>query len=95
MMIPAYNKKGCAAFETGIHYRLKTCFFPEEDIQPCLTRDSNRNSLGYKPRVKATILPGRRVQCVRFHILHGLHSVSGYPNNRVSERCPVPIDSDK
>ncbi|GFT27112.1 uncharacterized protein TNCV_4676271 [Trichonephila clavipes] len=26
---------------------------------------------------------------------HGLHSVSGYPNNRVSERCPVPIDSDK
>ncbi|GFV62114.1 uncharacterized protein TNCV_4109171 [Trichonephila clavipes] len=32
---------------------------------------------------------------VRFHILHGSHSVFGYPNNRVSERCPVPIDSDK
>ncbi|GFX98273.1 uncharacterized protein TNCV_4909161 [Trichonephila clavipes] len=32
---------------------------------------------------------------VRFHILHESHSVFGYPNNRVSERCPVPIDSDK
>ncbi|GFX44546.1 uncharacterized protein TNCV_4713721 [Trichonephila clavipes] len=32
-MIPAYNKKGCAAFpfETGIHFRRKTDFFPEED----------------------------------------------------------------
>ncbi|GFU49878.1 hypothetical protein TNCV_4686431 [Trichonephila clavipes] len=28
-------------------------------------------------------------QSVRFHILHGSHSVFGYPNNRVSERCPV------
>ncbi|GFY25699.1 uncharacterized protein TNCV_3060311 [Trichonephila clavipes] len=32
---------------------------------------------------------------VRSHILHGSHSVFGYPNNPVSERCPVPIDSDK
>ncbi|GFS85805.1 uncharacterized protein TNCV_2973481 [Trichonephila clavipes] len=32
---------------------------------------------------------------VRFHILHESHSVFGYPNNRVFERCPVPIDSDK
>ncbi|GFW49652.1 hypothetical protein TNCV_2844321 [Trichonephila clavipes] len=34
MGIPAFNKKGCAAFpfETGIHYRRKTDFFPEEDI---------------------------------------------------------------
>ncbi|GFS84010.1 hypothetical protein TNCV_2364171 [Trichonephila clavipes] len=33
MMIPAYNKKECAdfLFETGIHYRRKTDFFPEED----------------------------------------------------------------
>ncbi|GFU96060.1 hypothetical protein TNCV_3776001 [Trichonephila clavipes] len=33
MMIPAYNKKKCAAFpfETGIHFRRKTDFFPEED----------------------------------------------------------------
>ncbi|GFW79907.1 poly polymerase [Trichonephila clavipes] len=32
-MIPAYNKMRCAAFpfETGIHYRRKTDFFPEED----------------------------------------------------------------
>ncbi|GFY33005.1 histone-lysine N-methyltransferase SETMAR [Trichonephila clavipes] len=31
-MIPAYNKKRCAAFpfETGIHFRRKTDFFPEE-----------------------------------------------------------------
>ncbi|GFV38599.1 hypothetical protein TNCV_132381 [Trichonephila clavipes] len=32
---------------------------------------------------------------VPFHILHGWHSVFGYLNNHVSERCPVPIDSDK
>ncbi|GFU70854.1 hypothetical protein TNCV_1005341 [Trichonephila clavipes] len=33
MMIPTYNKKECAAspFETGIHYRRKTDFFPQED----------------------------------------------------------------
>ncbi|GFX81613.1 poly polymerase [Trichonephila clavipes] len=32
-MIPAYNKKRCAAFpfETGIHSRRKTDFIPEED----------------------------------------------------------------
>ncbi|GFU16384.1 poly polymerase [Trichonephila clavipes] len=32
-MIPAYNKTRCAAFpfETGIHFRRKTDFFPEED----------------------------------------------------------------
>ncbi|GFT45845.1 hypothetical protein TNCV_2649701, partial [Trichonephila clavipes] len=32
-MIPAYNKKRRAAvpFETGIHFRRKTDFFPEED----------------------------------------------------------------
>ncbi|GFS87543.1 hypothetical protein TNCV_2941511 [Trichonephila clavipes] len=32
-MIPAYNKKRCAAvpFETGIYFRRKTDFFPEED----------------------------------------------------------------
>ncbi|GFX78653.1 ras-specific guanine nucleotide-releasing factor 1 [Trichonephila clavipes] len=35
------------------------------------------------------------IQSVRFHILHGLHSVFGYPNNRVSERYSIPIDSDK
>ncbi|GFS83358.1 uncharacterized protein TNCV_600871 [Trichonephila clavipes] len=29
---------------------------------------------------------------VRFH---GSHSVFGNPNKRTSERCPVPIDSDK
>ncbi|GFV04898.1 hypothetical protein TNCV_503111 [Trichonephila clavipes] len=42
-MVPAYNKKRCAAFpfETGIHFRRKTDFFPEEKIQPSLTRDSN------------------------------------------------------
>ncbi|GFV00730.1 hypothetical protein TNCV_1385491 [Trichonephila clavipes] len=32
-MIPAYNKMRCSAFpfETGIHFRRKTDFFPEED----------------------------------------------------------------
>ncbi|GFX17360.1 hypothetical protein TNCV_3553631 [Trichonephila clavipes] len=32
---------------------------------------------------------------VRFHMMHGSHSVCGYMNNHVSERCRVPIDSDK
>ncbi|GFT11429.1 hypothetical protein TNCV_1144871 [Trichonephila clavipes] len=32
---------------------------------------------------------------VRFYILQGSHSVSDYPKNRVSERCPLPIDSNK
>ncbi|GFT60418.1 hypothetical protein TNCV_4971821 [Trichonephila clavipes] len=51
-MIPAYNKKRCAAFpfETGIHFRRKTAFFPEEVTQPSLTRDSNPNPFGYKPK---------------------------------------------
>ncbi|GFU64001.1 hypothetical protein TNCV_245791 [Trichonephila clavipes] len=32
---------------------------------------------------------------VRFHILHGSYSVFGYPTNRICDRCPVSIDSDK
>ncbi|GFX11578.1 uncharacterized protein TNCV_5141531 [Trichonephila clavipes] len=35
------------------------------------------------------------MECDRFHILHESHSVFGYPNNRVFERCPVPVDFDK
>ncbi|GFW94593.1 poly polymerase [Trichonephila clavipes] len=47
-MIPAYNKKRCAAFpfETGVHFRRKTDFLPEEDttmsysgFEPEPTRD--------------------------------------------------------
>ncbi|GFX18149.1 hypothetical protein TNCV_1578281 [Trichonephila clavipes] len=39
-MIPAYNKKKCAAvpFETGIHFRRKTDFFPEEDTTNSYSR---------------------------------------------------------
>ncbi|GFX48416.1 hypothetical protein TNCV_4614121 [Trichonephila clavipes] len=45
-MIPAYNKKRCAAFpfETGIHFRRKTNFFPQDrtksysGFEPELTR---------------------------------------------------------
>ncbi|GFX52501.1 poly polymerase [Trichonephila clavipes] len=42
-MIPAYNKKRCAAvpFETGIHFRRKTDFFPEED--------TTKSYSGFKP----------------------------------------------
>ncbi|GFW09141.1 poly polymerase [Trichonephila clavipes] len=42
-MIPAYNKKRCAAFpiETGIHFRRKTDFFPEED--------TTKSYLGFEP----------------------------------------------
>ncbi|GFV57356.1 hypothetical protein TNCV_3285841 [Trichonephila clavipes] len=35
------------------------------------------------------------MEYVQFHILHGSHSVFGYPNNRVCERCPVLIDAGK
>ncbi|GFV87527.1 uncharacterized protein TNCV_3281651 [Trichonephila clavipes] len=31
---------------------------------------------------------------VQFHTLRGSHSVFGYPNNCVMERCPVPIYSE-
>ncbi|GFV70786.1 fatty acid synthase [Trichonephila clavipes] len=34
--------------------------FPRK-IQPCHTRDSNLNPLGYKPKVIATILAGRQI----------------------------------
>ncbi|GFW76433.1 hypothetical protein TNCV_1582121 [Trichonephila clavipes] len=39
-MIPAYNKKRCAAcpFETGIHFRRKIDFFPEEDTTKSYSR---------------------------------------------------------
>ncbi|GFV04177.1 adhesion G protein-coupled receptor B2 [Trichonephila clavipes] len=42
-MIPAYNKKRCAAvpFETGIHFRRKTDFLPEED--------STKSYSGFEP----------------------------------------------
>ncbi|GFX55153.1 uncharacterized protein TNCV_1156141 [Trichonephila clavipes] len=46
-------------------------------------------------RIRELAAKNEGVQCVRFHILYGLNSVFGYPNNRVSERCPVAIDSDK
>ncbi|GFX76916.1 uncharacterized protein TNCV_2257791 [Trichonephila clavipes] len=60
MMIPPYNKKGCAAFFSGresIAGERPTSF--QKKIQPCLTRDSNSNPFGYKPRVIATIVASR------------------------------------
>ncbi|GFX55548.1 RNase H domain-containing protein [Trichonephila clavipes] len=58
MMIPAYNKR-CAAFpiETGIHYRRKTDFFPE---------DTTMSYSGFKP----TRL---QVECHSHHIGCGRH----------------------
>ncbi|GFX77592.1 uncharacterized protein TNCV_1752031 [Trichonephila clavipes] len=59
-MIPAYNKKGCAAFfsrQESITGEKPTSF--AKKIQPCLTRDSSPNPLSYKPKVIATILAGR------------------------------------
>ncbi|GFT43697.1 uncharacterized protein TNCV_1554741 [Trichonephila clavipes] len=59
MMIPAYNKKRCAAFPSrreSITGERPTSF--PKKIQPCLTRDSN--PLGYKPSVIATLLAGRQ-----------------------------------
>ncbi|GFX01623.1 poly polymerase [Trichonephila clavipes] len=42
-MLPAHNKKRCAAvpFETGIHFRRNTDFFPEED--------TTKSYSGFKP----------------------------------------------
>ncbi|GFW63814.1 hypothetical protein TNCV_3744191 [Trichonephila clavipes] len=74
-----------------------------------LSNDRSRGTLGppmedysHKPPCYTLLHPSPHPllrlsvwECVRFHILHGSHSVFGYPNNRVSERFPVPIDSDK
>ncbi|GFW48978.1 uncharacterized protein TNCV_3901761 [Trichonephila clavipes] len=46
-MIPAYNKKRCAAvpFEMGIHFRRKTDFFPE--------KDTTKSYSGFEPEPEA------------------------------------------
>ncbi|GFS49229.1 HTH_Tnp_Tc3_2 domain-containing protein [Trichonephila clavipes] len=63
-MIPAYNKKRCAAFpfETGIHFRRKTDFFPEEG--------TTKSYSGFEPTRKHldNFLRGRiigRLECGR------------------------------
>ncbi|GFW79378.1 hypothetical protein TNCV_2477851 [Trichonephila clavipes] len=62
-MIPAYNKKRCAAFpfETGIHFRRKTDFFPEEDTTMSYSGGFEPKPTCYKQRVIATILAGRQL----------------------------------
>ncbi|GFT25406.1 hypothetical protein TNCV_182331 [Trichonephila clavipes] len=58
--------------------------------------DNNNNESSKSPsNADAFSALETAMECVRFHILHGSHSVFGYLNNRVSELCPVPIDSDK
>ncbi|GFT35869.1 hypothetical protein TNCV_2154301 [Trichonephila clavipes] len=58
--------------------------------------DSNNNESSKSPsNANAFPLLQTVMECVRFHILYGSHSVFGYPNNRSLERCPVSIDSDK
>ncbi|GFW13127.1 hypothetical protein TNCV_3330591 [Trichonephila clavipes] len=56
-----YNKKGYAAFlsrRESITSERPTSF--PKKIPPCLSRDSNPNSLCYKPRAISTILTGRQ-----------------------------------
>ncbi|GFX18634.1 hypothetical protein TNCV_3310951 [Trichonephila clavipes] len=48
-----------------------------------------------RPCSKKKMVYNGIAKSVRFHILHGLHSVFSYPNNRVSEQCPFPIASNK
>ncbi|GFY00472.1 hypothetical protein TNCV_1665111 [Trichonephila clavipes] len=76
-MIPAYNKMKCAAFsfETGIHFKRKTDFFPEEDttksysgFEPEPTRlqaEGHSHRTGWA--TVARITPTKRV--LRLHIL--------------------------
>ncbi|GFV65362.1 hypothetical protein TNCV_2072751 [Trichonephila clavipes] len=54
-MISAYTKKRCATFpfETGIHFRRKTDFFPEED--------ANKSYSGFEPEPTRTITVGSDV----------------------------------
>ncbi|GFW70097.1 hypothetical protein TNCV_2215501 [Trichonephila clavipes] len=54
-MISAYNKKRCAAvpFETGIHFRRKTDFFPEED--------TTKSYWGFEPEPTRTATAGSDV----------------------------------
>ncbi|GFV77434.1 hypothetical protein TNCV_1069631 [Trichonephila clavipes] len=73
-MIPAYNKKRCAAvpFEKRIHFRRKTDFFPEED--------TTKSYSGFEPEpiplhaeepiFEEEILPlyGKEIEKVELHI---------------------------
>ncbi|GFW65230.1 uncharacterized protein TNCV_394961 [Trichonephila clavipes] len=71
MMIPAYNKKGPAAFLSRRESITgeKPISFPKK-IQPCLIRDSNPNPLGYKPKVITTLLAGRSCASSGNHLRH-------------------------
>ncbi|GFS97088.1 hypothetical protein TNCV_184401 [Trichonephila clavipes] len=68
-MIPAYNKKRCAAFlsrrESISGERLTS---NPKKIQPRLTRDSNPDPLGFKPRVIAKLTGTRH--CVPERVVH-------------------------
>ncbi|GFX71674.1 uncharacterized protein TNCV_4131201 [Trichonephila clavipes] len=57
--------------------------------------DSNNNESSKGPSNADAFSVLETAMDVWFHILHGSHSGFEYPNNRVSERCPVPIDLDK
>ncbi|GFV71433.1 poly polymerase [Trichonephila clavipes] len=72
-MIPAYTKKRCATFpfETGIHFRRKTDFFPEEDttksysgFEPEPTRlqaEGHSHHTGWATDGESTFVYGLRV----------------------------------
>ncbi|GFV69427.1 hypothetical protein TNCV_2778421 [Trichonephila clavipes] len=60
MMIPAYNERGVLLLtRDGIPLQAKLRLLFSKKMHPCFTRDSNLNSLGYKPRVISTILAVR------------------------------------
>ncbi|GFU40576.1 hypothetical protein TNCV_3229761 [Trichonephila clavipes] len=64
MMIPAYNKKGCAAFHSrreSITGESPTSFPEENTTMPY-------SGFGYKPRVISTILAGRPQFIYKHHI---------------------------
>ncbi|GFU92101.1 hypothetical protein TNCV_1659331 [Trichonephila clavipes] len=69
--------------------RLSERQLPERQISEPTAAQENQRPFSKKTKVYIG------TACVRFHILHGSHSVFGYPNNRVSERCLVQIYSDK
>ncbi|GFV64513.1 hypothetical protein TNCV_1042871 [Trichonephila clavipes] len=70
-------------------------FDPDDDATDEDEDNSNNESSKDPSNADALSALETAMGCVRFPILHGSHSVFGYPKYHVSERCQVPIDSDK
>ncbi|GFV59326.1 poly polymerase [Trichonephila clavipes] len=93
-MIPSYNKTRCAAFpfETGIHFRRKTDFFPEEDTA--------KSYSGFEPeptRLQAEVEPlNRGLSYIQAKYYCHTHNLLQVPIAELAERwTELPQVSDE